>query len=174
MRLNVNRDNSSPGNDTVAYDVEMGIGQRVKELREKRGWSQAALAREAGISQPVVAKLESDPNRKTKFLPEIARALGVEPGEIDPKYSPRFKNTPAENQLAGRSADDWDRLIFAAVDEAFRLAGYAPAIAAKIAAEIQAAIDAPLRVPPGMTDADVVKRVVRWELAEVLQAARPK
>lgn len=156
------------------YRTEMGIGDRVRELRERKGWSQAALARAAGITQSVIAKLESDPTRGTRVLPEIARALGVDPGEIDPKYSPRPKFTPAEDKLAARSADDWDRLIFSAVEEAFRLAGFPDATASKIAAEIQAAIDAPLRVPPGMTDADVVKRVVRWELEEILRTAPRK
>ena len=158
----------------MQYESEMAIGARIKELRERKGWSQAALARAAGITQSVVAKLESDPTRGTRVLPEIARALGVDPGDIDSKYSPRPKLSPSEDKLSNRSADDWDRLIFVAVEEAFRLTGFPPATAAKIAAEIQAAIDAPLRVPPGMTDADVVRRVVRWELEAILRIERPK
>jgi transcriptional regulator with XRE-family HTH domain len=170
MGIEVNTAKLSLGDQNMDHTAPMGIGARIKELRERKGWSQAALARAAGVTQSVIAKLESDPTRKTHVLAEIARALGVEPGEIDPKFNPRPKLSPAEDKLAGRSADDWDRLIYAAVEEAFRLAGYRAPTAAKIAAEIQAAIDAPLRVPPGMTDADVVRRVVRWELEEVLRS----
>lgn len=153
---------------------EMGLGERIKALRERRGWSQAALARAAGITQATIAKLESDPRRTTTKLAEIAKALEVDVGELDARYSRRPPQSAAEDKLASRSADVWDRLIFAAVDEAFRLAGYPHDIAAKIAAEIQVAIDAPLRVPPGMTDQEVVRRLVRWELPQILASAHPK
>jgi transcriptional regulator with XRE-family HTH domain len=97
----------------VEYTADMGIGVRVRALRERKGWSQAALARAAGISQPTIAKLEADPTRDTKRLAEIARALDVEPAELDPKYSRRAPiQSAAEASLSTRSADDWDRLIF--------------------------------------------------------------
>lgn len=156
------------------YDDTMGIGDRIRALREKRGWSQGALARAAGISQPVIAKLETVPGKTTTRLAEIARALDVDPSELDPRYTKRSASTPAEDKLAARSVDVWDRLIFAAVDEAFRIAGYPPETAARIAAELLVAIDAPLRVPPGMTDQEVVRRLVRWELPAILGVERPK
>lgn len=154
---------------------KMGIGARIKTLRERKGWSQAALAREAGVTQPTIAKLEADPNRQTKRLAEIARALDVEPGELDPKfYHKKAVLSAAETKLAARSADDWDRLIYAALEEAFRLAEYPPQTAAEIAGVMQAAIDGPWRVPPGQTDSEVVRRVVRNELGETLRTGRKR
>ena len=158
----------------MEYEECMTIGSRIKALRERRGWSQADLAREAGITSSVIGKLETNPDRGTRCLPQIARALGVEPGELDPDYAPRAKIVVGESRLAARSADDWSLRVHAAVDEAFRLAGYSETISARIASEIQAAVDAPLRVPVGMTAQDVVRRVVRWELMELLRVERSK
>ena len=170
--MDVNTAKLSRRNEALEYTDDMGLGERIKALRERKGWSQGALARAAGISQPTIAKLESDPRRTTTRLPEIARALDVDPSELDPRYAKRPKPSPAEDKLSSRSADIWDRLTFAAVDEAFRVAGFQAEVSARIAAEILTAIDAPLRVPPGMTDAEVVRRLVRWELPAILESAR--
>jgi phage repressor protein C with HTH and peptisase S24 domain len=62
------------------------VGNKIKELREAKGLSQNALAKMAGVSQPVVFALESGDQQTSRKIPEIASALGVEPSEIDPRY----------------------------------------------------------------------------------------
>jgi DNA-binding XRE family transcriptional regulator len=50
----------------------------IAQLRLKRGWSQAELARRAGTSQPYIARLEQgkvDPQMSTAL--KIAKVLGV-------------------------------------------------------------------------------------------------
>jgi transcriptional regulator with XRE-family HTH domain len=56
----------------------MQLAMKVKLLRKKRGMTQEALARAAGVSLPYIGRLETghyDPKLST--LRKLARALGV-------------------------------------------------------------------------------------------------
>ena len=56
----------------------MGVGDNIKRLREAKGISQRQLAREAGISQPLLCQIER--GTKNPSLPvgvALAAALGV-------------------------------------------------------------------------------------------------
>ncbi len=53
------------------------IGDRVKVAREHRGFSQAALAQRAGVSNGTIGNLESNARKKPRELSSIADALGV-------------------------------------------------------------------------------------------------
>lgn len=57
----------------------MALGSRVKEIREQKGISQAQLAEKVGISQTAIHLLEQRDSRSSKFLVEIANALGISP-----------------------------------------------------------------------------------------------
>lgn len=62
------------------------FGEKVRELREARNWSQSRLAREAHTSQPTIADIESGKHRSSRALPRIAKALGVEVSDLDPDF----------------------------------------------------------------------------------------
>ena len=53
--------------------------KNLKKLRQKKGWSQEKLAREAGISYITLVKIERGniENPKLQTLVKLARALGV-------------------------------------------------------------------------------------------------
>jgi transcriptional regulator with XRE-family HTH domain len=56
---------------------------RLKHLRAKRGWSQAALSERTGLTKEYIARLElgqHDPSLST--LTKLARALGVKLAEL--------------------------------------------------------------------------------------------
>lgn len=55
------------------------MGFKIKELREKAGLSQAELSKKSGVSQNLIARLESGSltNTTTNTLFKIANALGV-------------------------------------------------------------------------------------------------
>lgn len=53
----------------------MKIGQRIKGLREERGYSQGELARRVGVTQPTVSDWE---NNKTEPTVDNLRILAVE------------------------------------------------------------------------------------------------
>lgn len=60
----------------------MTSGTKIRLLREKKGWDQGYLAKELGISQPALSKIESD---QTKLSWDHAIKL-AEVFEVDPEY----------------------------------------------------------------------------------------
>lgn len=59
-------------------DLNKKIGQRIIELREKRGWSQSELARACGKDRQAIEKLENGRVNPTLYtLYEIAKGLEV-------------------------------------------------------------------------------------------------
>ena len=55
----------------------MALGERIKERRERRGWSQGELARRAGIDPSLLSRIESGSttNPGVNALKGLARAL---------------------------------------------------------------------------------------------------
>lgn len=52
---------------------------KIKELREKKRWSQAELAEKSGVARTTIIRLESEDNVETTVgtLNNLATALGV-------------------------------------------------------------------------------------------------
>src|SRR5512133_103563 len=71
---------SSPYRTTAGgrWRVE-GLGQRLRRYREDRGWTQAVLAEQAGVSKPYLSELEGGAGRRPsgQILLKLADALGV-------------------------------------------------------------------------------------------------
>ena len=63
----------------------MDIGQKIIELRKKKGWSQYRLFKEAQIGQSTLSQIESGIKKhpNTVTLQKIAKALGVSMAEFD-------------------------------------------------------------------------------------------
>jgi len=62
------------------------IGQRLRELRERRGISQAELARRAGIQQANLSRIEGDQfDVATSTLWKLLAAMGYEPADLSPR-----------------------------------------------------------------------------------------
>ena len=56
----------------------MTVGERIKSLREAKGWTRAKLAQKAGISQSIISYYESDKVEMSFFKAMcISSALGV-------------------------------------------------------------------------------------------------
>jgi ribosome-binding protein aMBF1 (putative translation factor) len=64
-----------------AYDaarLAFELGRSVRELRERRGWSQTQLAKASGMTQPAVARFEAGGTVPTLMVLErLATALDV-------------------------------------------------------------------------------------------------
>lgn len=60
------------------------VGQRVREKREARGWTQVKLAEESGVDNTVISRIEG--GRRTRITPEVIarleRALGLRQGGL--------------------------------------------------------------------------------------------
>lgn len=72
----------------------MNTGQRIKALRENKGWSQDFLADKAGCGQSIIGNLESGEQQSSKWLPSIAAALGVPAITLTTKKSGALHNEP--------------------------------------------------------------------------------
>lgn len=66
----------------------MGIMENLPRIRKAKGFSQVKLAKEAGVSQQLISRLENGDDITSKKLPELARALGVPVHEIDENFTP--------------------------------------------------------------------------------------
>ena len=61
------------------------VGGRIKQVRERLGFTQHDLASKAGLTQSHVSRLENATHSAThKTLEKIAQALGVAIGDLDP------------------------------------------------------------------------------------------
>lgn len=54
------------------------VADRIRTLREAKGWSQEELAKNAKIRQSFIGALEAGAQQSSGYLPEIAQALGVD------------------------------------------------------------------------------------------------
>lgn len=69
----------------VAYlHIMSPVTLRVRELRGVRRWSQAELARQSGVDQSVISRLENGETQAVSFknLERLADALGCDPGYL--------------------------------------------------------------------------------------------
>ena len=67
----------------MARDICVALGDRIWQLRTKRGWRQIDLAEQAGIHENYVSDLEL--GRKEiclRTLETIAKALGTVPSDL--------------------------------------------------------------------------------------------
>ncbi|MBQ1048102.1 helix-turn-helix transcriptional regulator [Micromonospora sp. C51] len=73
-----------------AYDatrLAFELGCAIRELRERRGWSQAQLAKESGMTQSAVARFEAGGTVPTlPVLERLAAALDV---SLSVSFEPR-------------------------------------------------------------------------------------
>lgn len=68
------------------------IGQRIRRLRQQRGWTLAELARRAGTSAPTVHRYESGWRRfEVATLGKLATALGC---RLDVRFLPASRTEP--------------------------------------------------------------------------------
>jgi transcriptional regulator with XRE-family HTH domain len=60
------------------------IAKRLEELRTERGLTQAELADKAGVRRATVSDWENEQRKRPVFdvLEKLAKALGVEPGDL--------------------------------------------------------------------------------------------
>lgn len=53
------------------------LGQKIRDARRHRGWSQTDLADAADVSRPTVARVERGDDVSTATLGKLAEALGL-------------------------------------------------------------------------------------------------
>ena len=66
-------------------DIKRWVGERIRELRETKGWSQEELGFKSGLHRNYVGRIErGEQNIAIVNLAKLAKALGVRPSELLP------------------------------------------------------------------------------------------
>lgn len=78
----------------------MIIRENLLRARKAKKMTQEKLAAMAGVPQSLISALETGTRKTTDSLPEIATALGVQPGELDPRYRPGSTATPGPDPVS--------------------------------------------------------------------------
>lgn len=87
----------------------MSTGDRIRELRLKKGWSQKDLADKAGIREATVSVAERSKGKmQMSTLVAISSALGVSATEIMRDYEAKFFVTIDENAFVPKRAHESD------------------------------------------------------------------
>lgn len=69
---------------TVRDKIE-GLGERIRQLREERGWTQAELAARLESNQAYLSKLERDArSMSARMFRDLARVFGVKLDDLLP------------------------------------------------------------------------------------------
>lgn len=102
-------------NVILRKEITMTIGEKIRELREKKHWSQKQLAKKAGVSETYIKRYERGevcPSNQTMY--KLAKALGV---DITVLIAAKYPIIDAENlksALEIPSATNREQLIRAA------------------------------------------------------------
>jgi DNA-binding XRE family transcriptional regulator len=92
------------------------VGQRLKEERQLKGWSQRDLARETGVNPDTISGIETEQHEpRPSTLRKLAEGLGLEVRDFFREPALPKADAPIEAGLAG--ADPSSRLIHATVLE---------------------------------------------------------
>lgn len=73
----------APATPTEPPNARIAFGQRVRQLREERGWSQETLADEAAIHRTYISSMErGQRNVSIDIIARVAQALNVPPSAL--------------------------------------------------------------------------------------------
>ncbi len=90
-----------------AYTFCMTTGQKIKQLRKEKGWSQTELSKATGLHMTIISRYEGDeafPNGHS--LIRLAEALGVTTDYL------LFETAPRSNRIAIQDPDLYEKVLF--------------------------------------------------------------
>jgi transcriptional regulator with XRE-family HTH domain len=145
----------------------MNYAASIRALRSDRNWTQADLAKQigGGITNQSVSGWErgiSRPSRENIF--ELSRIFGV-PAERFQTDGDKADLSPPGQETARSGPVS---LVFVAIEETLLTAGISASAAAEIAEVVELALEN-LRVPHGMTPQAALKRIIGWEVPDILE-----
>jgi transcriptional regulator with XRE-family HTH domain len=145
----------------------MSYAASIRTLRAVRNWTQGDLAKQigGGITNQSISGWErgiSKPSRENMF--ELSRIFGVPVERFQtegdkPELSPPIQETAPSGAAS---------LLFVAIEETLLAAGISEPAAAEIAGVVELALEN-LRVPHGMTPQAALRRIIGWEVPEILE-----
>jgi transcriptional regulator with XRE-family HTH domain len=145
----------------------MSYAASIRALRSGRNWTQADLAKliGSGITNQSVSGWErgiAKPSRENIF--ELSRIFGVPVERFETKGDNASRSQPIQEIAPSGSAS----LVFVAIEETLLATGVSEPAAAEIAGVVELALEN-LRVPQGMTPQAALRRIIGWEVPEILE-----
>lgn len=96
----------------------MTLGQKIKEERDRKGWSQIFFARKIGVTNAVLSNYERDVrDPDTTTLKNIANTLEV---SVDYLLGLQSSRAPRTSSDFGNDWTDQEKIIAASAVETFR------------------------------------------------------
>jgi transcriptional regulator with XRE-family HTH domain len=148
----------------------MSYAASIRALRSGRNWTQSDLAKRVGggITNQSVSGWErgiAKPSRENIF--ELSRIFGV---PLEQFLTERDRQHPPQS-VQETASESPVSLVFVAIEETLRAAGISEPAVAEIAAVVELALEN-LRVPHGMTPQAALRRIIGWEVPEILERKR--
>jgi transcriptional regulator with XRE-family HTH domain len=145
----------------------MSYAASIRALRSGRNWTQADLAKRigGGITNQSVSGWErgiAKPSRENIF--ELSRIFGVPVERFETHGDKTSPSQPIQEIAPSGSAS----LVFVAIEETLLATGVSEPAAAEIAEVVELALEN-LRVPHGMTPQAALRRIIGWEVPEILE-----
>jgi transcriptional regulator with XRE-family HTH domain len=146
----------------------MSYAANIRALRSERNWTQADVAKRIGrgITNQSVSGWErgiAKPSRDNML--ELSRIFGVPLEQFLTEGGAKQHPPQPVQETASESPVS---LVFVAIEETLRAAGISEPAAAEIAAVVELALEN-LRVPHGMTPQAALRRIIGWEVPEILE-----
>jgi transcriptional regulator with XRE-family HTH domain len=148
----------------------MSYATSIRALRSGRNWTQADLAKRigGGITNQSLSGWErgiAKPSRENIF--ELSRIFSVPLEQFLTEGEKQRPPQPGQETASPSPVS----LVFVAVEETLRAAGISEPAAAEIAGVVELALEN-LRVPHGMTPQAELRRIIGWEVPEILERKR--
>jgi transcriptional regulator with XRE-family HTH domain len=83
----------------------MSLAANIRTRRALQNWSQKELAQRAGVSQQLINALETERVRSSKFMKEIATALGCSISDLDVNYGVMAEDGSSILNSSGRHGE---------------------------------------------------------------------
>lgn len=85
---------------------EMTIAQNLKAFRKDAGFSQVQLAEASGVSQQLISQIENGENGSSKYLADLARALGKKLTDFDASLADVTSDDPFPDRYSKLAEPD--------------------------------------------------------------------
>lgn len=95
MKESAELQNPSYDPESLTRHLAINLGDRVRDLRERRGLSQGDLGRCPGLSYGTVRDIEEKVERERKLDTLVALALALDLGSLDELFAPAITPTSA-------------------------------------------------------------------------------
>lgn len=89
------------------YDIAVEIGRIASQMRQRAGLTQAQVAEKMGVSQPVIARLESDQPERMPTLATFARYANACGYQVEIGFRPRRDNRNGDDPLFVITTQDY-------------------------------------------------------------------